>query len=188
MITNNSIWGQWKDLTDNGVLLTTLAGAPTDGTSGSGVGLLGPGSFLFNTVDKIVYINRGTLLSPTWVPLQTNSPSNYSAAAQTPAAATRTYLTGSQIVVPTGKLQIGTIIEWVFNMTKTAAGTASSTIDIAIGTAGTTADTARLSFTKPAGTAAADEALCRLRMIVRGPLSASGIVAGDFQMTHNLAA
>jgi hypothetical protein len=33
---------------------------------------------------------------------------NFSTAAQSPAAATRTYITGSKVTVPSGKLQIGT--------------------------------------------------------------------------------
>src|SRR3989304_3965175 len=73
-------------------------------------------------------------------------------------------------------------------MTKTAAGTAASTYDIAVGPAGTTADTARVSFTKPAGTAAADQGTIIIMAICRGPLSASGVFAGDFSLTHNLSA
>src|SRR5258708_35708557 len=61
---------------------------------------------------------------------------NYSTASQAPAATTRTYITGSSISIPSGKLQIGTWFRWTFNMTKTGAGTATSTIDIAVGTAG----------------------------------------------------
>src|SRR4249920_598866 len=53
---------------------------------------------------------------------------NFSTTAQTPAATTRTYLTGSALAGPPGKLQIGTMFRWTFDMTKTAAGTASSTI------------------------------------------------------------
>ena len=113
---------------------------------------------------------------------------NFSTASQAPTATTRTYITGSKITVPKNKLQIGTIFRWRFSMTKTAAGTATSTIDIAVGTAGTTSDTARVSFTKPAGTAAADEAWCEVHCICRGPLSASGIFVGQFIMTHNLSA
>lgn len=112
---------------------------------------------------------------------------NYSTASQSPTATTRTYITGSAIAIPATGLQIGTILRWRFNMAKTAAGTASSTIDIAFGTTGTTADTARVSFTKPAGTAAADEGFVTIEAIVRGPLSASGVVVGTLQMTHNLA-
>ena len=83
---------------------------------------------------------------------------NASTAGQTPAASTRTYLTGSNIAIPAIKLKVGAIYRCRFGMTKTGAGTALSTIDVCFGTAGTTADTARLSFTKPAGTAVADEA------------------------------
>jgi hypothetical protein len=71
-------------------------------------------------------------------------------------------------------------------MTKTAAGVAASTIDVAFGTAGTVSDTARLSFTKPAGTAVADEATVEVIAIIRGPLSASGVAVGNFFMAHNL--
>lgn len=114
--------------------------------------------------------------------------SNFSVAAQAPAATTRTYITGSKITVPPGKLQIGTTFRWTFDMTKTAAGIAASTFDICFGTAGTTADTARVSFTKPAGTAVIDTGRVVIEAIVRGPLSASGIVTGHFNLTHNLAA
>ena len=111
---------------------------------------------------------------------------NFSTAAQTPAAATRTYLTGSNIAVPAGALQVGSMFRWVFDMTKTAAGTASSTFDIAFGTLGTTGDTARVSFTKPAGSAAVDTAQVQIVAVCRGPVGASGVVVGHFQMTHNL--
>lgn len=111
-----------------------------------------------------------------------------STAAQTPAATTRTYITGTKIGMPTTKLQIGSMFRWTFSMTKTAAGTAATTFDIAVGTAGTTADTARVSFAKPGGTAAADEAWVTITAICRGPLSASGVMVGQFEMTHNLAA
>lgn len=112
---------------------------------------------------------------------------NYSTGAQTPAAATRTYITGSAITIPDSKIKIGTKFSWKFNITKTAAGTAASTYDVCIGTLGTTGDSAILSFTKPAGTAAADEGFVTIEAVVRGPLSASGILVGEFVMYHNLA-
>jgi len=113
---------------------------------------------------------------------------NFSTTSQAPAATTRTYLTGSALSIPTGKLQIGTCFRWTMSVTKTGAGTAASTYDICVGTAGTTADTARVSFTKPAGTAAADEGTITITCICRGPLSGSGIFVGQFTMTHNLSA
>lgn len=112
---------------------------------------------------------------------------NASAVAQAIAATTRTYLAGSALKVPRGGLKVGDTFRWVFSMTKTAAGTATSTIDIAVGTAGTTADTARVSFTKPAGTAAVDEARVVVEAVVQS-VSATGVVVGIMNLTHNLAA
>lgn len=112
---------------------------------------------------------------------------NYSATAQTPAATTRTYITGSAISVPSAGLNVGSKLSWKFNMTKTAAGTAVSTFDICVGTAGTTADTARLSFTKPGGSAAVDEGFVIIEAVVKGPISATGVIAAEFVMYHNLA-
>lgn len=111
----------------------------------------------------------------------------FSTASQSPAAATRTYITGSAISIPPSKLRIGNIFKWSFNITKTAAGNAASTFDVCVGTAGTTADTARVSFTKPAGTAAADEGWVEITCVVRS-IGATGVMVGEFRMIHNLAA
>jgi hypothetical protein len=72
-------------------------------------------------------------------------------------------------------------------MRKTAAGNAASTFDICVGTAGTTADTARVSFTKPAGSAAADEGKVVIEAIIR-TIGATGVMVGEFTLVHNLAA
>jgi hypothetical protein len=84
-------------------------------------------------------------------------------------------------------LRVGNVFTWKFNITKTAAGIAASTYDIAFGTTGTTADTARISFTKPAGTAAVDEGWVEITCIVR-TIGASGVAVGEFRMIHNLSA
>ena len=110
---------------------------------------------------------------------------NASSAAQVLAAATKTVITGSALAVPEGGLRVGQIIRFKLTMTKTAAGTAASTFDVAFGSAGTTADTARVSFTKPAGTAAVDEATVEIECVVRS-VSATGVVVGNFKMVHNL--
>jgi hypothetical protein len=109
--------------------------------------------------------------------------SNFSVAAQTPAATVRTYLVGSALAVPQHGLQIGTTLSWQISMTKTAAGSASSTFDICFGAAGTTADTARVTFTKPAGTAAVDEGTVTITAVVRS-IGTAGVVVGQFSMTH----
>lgn len=155
--------------------LTNIA-STSIATPGSGL----TGVFV-DTVDKVVKTKDDTGLIRSYRMVNSGS-----AAAQTPAATTRTYITGTQISIPPGKMAIGTGFRWKFNMTKTGAGTASSTFDIAFGTAGTTADTARVSFTKPAGTAVIDEGWVEINAIVRGPLSSSGVVVGQFVMTHNL--
>lgn len=147
------------------------------GTPGSG-----NGTVFYDSVTKKLCVKDDTGFARSF------GNSNFSTTAQSPAATTRTYITGSSLSVPNNKLQIGTCFRWIFNMTKTAAGSAASTFDISFGTAGTTADTARVSFTKPAGTAAVDEGTVIINAICRGPLSASGVVVGQFTMTHNLAA
>ena len=112
---------------------------------------------------------------------------NQSTGPQSPSATTRTYLDGSALRVPTAGLQVGTQLRWKFNLTKTASGTATSTIDIAIGTAGTTADTAQLSFVKPAGTSVADEGTITVEATVRS-IGATGTLVAQFSMVHNLSA
>ena len=42
------------------------AGAPTDGTSGTGAGFAGIGSLVSDTTNGKLYINTGTKASPTW--------------------------------------------------------------------------------------------------------------------------
>src|SRR5947209_5241682 len=66
MIADASLWGQLKDLVQNGVFIVNNAGAPTSGTSGTGVNICGPGSILIDTTNKIVYVNTNTKASPTW--------------------------------------------------------------------------------------------------------------------------
>lgn len=197
-VTLNSTGGLLSDDADLTFLSDTLTATKMSVTTSIAIAGGTPITSQIGTGGVVVMATSPTLVTPvlgaatgTSVALGGGQPqtllSNYSTTSQSISATTRTYLTGSQITVPTAKLQIGTIIRWRFNMTKTAAGSATSTVDIAIGTNGTTGDSAIVSFTKPAGTAAADEAYCEVEMIVRGPLSASGIIVGEFIMTHNLA-
>ena len=111
---------------------------------------------------------------------------NFSISEQFPTATVRTYITGSNIFVPANSLQVGTLFAWQFTMTKTAAGTAASTVDIAFGINGNAADAARLPFTKPVGTAVADEGVVSIYALCRGPVGAAGVVTGVFTFMHNL--
>lgn len=111
---------------------------------------------------------------------------NYSSALQNVADTTRVLIAGSSLLIP--KFQAGMQIRWRLSMTKTAAGTAASTFDIGVGRAAAAASaTARVAFTKPAGTAVVDEALVEVLCTVRS-VGASGVLVGQFQLCHNLAA
>jgi hypothetical protein len=104
---------------------------------------------------------------------------NFSTANQSPAAATRTYVTGSLITLPRTAL-VGSVYRWTIGYSKTAVGTATTTWDVAFGTNGTTADTARCSATGPTETAAADDAFLIVEVIIRGPIGASCIAEAIF--------
>lgn len=117
--------------------------------------------------------------------------SNSSVAAQTPAAATKTYVSGTALQLGDNqKLRVGARLRFKFNMTKTAAGTATSTIEVLVGSLGTVADAIALAFTKPAGTAAVDEGQVTIDVVVRSVNEAAGtaILVGELVLTHNLAA
>jgi len=127
---------------------------------------------------------RLTGTGPTWLSMA--SIENADIAAQgSVSAGTRTYLTGSSIQC--GQLLVGTRFRWVVSITKTAAGTGNTAIDVAVGTAGTTADTARITFTGPAETAAADTATIVIDATTR-VVSASGIIAAAYQLNNTAAA
>lgn len=109
---------------------------------------------------------------------------NRSTAAQSGFAAD-TYITGSS--VPLGIPVVGTTYRCQFDVTKTAAGTATPIVIVRIGTAGTTADTARLTFTFGAGTVAADTAVVEIRATFRSVgAGTSAILQGQARADTNL--
>lgn len=63
---SKNVIGMIRHLINDGVLLISNDGAPTDGTSGTGNGLAGPGSFLIDFTNTNIYRNTNTLASPTW--------------------------------------------------------------------------------------------------------------------------
>ena len=65
MITQAGVWAAINDrAVNNGIFDLVGAGAPVNGTTGAGIG--GPGSTYFDTTNKVLYVNTGTLASPTW--------------------------------------------------------------------------------------------------------------------------
>lgn len=112
---------------------------------------------------------------------------NASAANQTDFSAD-TYLAGSSIAIPSGRpLTVGAAYHLRFDMTKTAAGTATPTVIVRFGTAGAVGDTARITFTFDAGTAAVDSGIFDVVAVVR-TAGATATMAGWCRCTHHLAA
>ncbi len=102
------------------------------------------------------------------------------------ANAADTYLSG--LAIPAGLLlQIGTTVKWRIFMTKTAAGIAAPIWTIRVGTLGTIADAARLSFVGPAQTAVIDTGFVEVTAILRN-IGAAGVLSGGLVLNHNLAA
>jgi hypothetical protein len=64
-----NIWAMLRMLINNFTPLLNNAGAPTNGTSGTFAGQAGPGALLIDFTNAVLYINIGTLASPTWVTL-----------------------------------------------------------------------------------------------------------------------
>lgn len=92
---------------------------------------------------------------------------NASVANQGAGFATDTYLTGSNLLIPAGRLQAKSKYRCKFNVTKTAAGLATPIINLRFGTAGTTADTSRGTLTFSAQTAVVDEGLYEIEAVFR---------------------
>jgi len=82
---------------------------------------------------------------------------NYSTASSAAGFASDTYVSGSNLNLGAfGGPYIGIRYNFRLVISKTAAGTATPILIVRVGTAGTTADTARLTFTWGPGTAAVD--------------------------------
>lgn len=97
-----------------------------------------------------------------------------------------TYLAGSSIAIPDPPV-VGTAYHLRFDMTKTGAGTATPAITLRFGTAGAIADTARITFTFAAGTAAVDSGIFDVFAHFR-TAGATATMAGYARCTHHLAA
>lgn len=110
---------------------------------------------------------------------------NQSTAQQGAGFAADTYLTGSFIVIPAGGLKVGTRYRLVFDVSKTAAGTAAPVITVRVGTAGSTADTGRATLTFLAQTAAADDGRFEVLVTVRAT-GGTAVLQAVGTLTHRL--
>lgn len=110
---------------------------------------------------------------------------NKSTSAQGAGFASDTYLVGSNI--PCVNPTVGWLYRLVFDVTKTGAGTATPIIIVRIGTAGTTSDTARLTFTWGVGTAVADTGIFIVEAMFRTVGSGTSAVLQGRAGLTNLA-
>lgn len=149
------------------------------------------GTFNNATLTGTTTIGAGaTITSPTInSPVISTLKGNFSPATVSGAFAADTYLVGSSIPVPTGGFVLGARYSCTFDMVKTAAGTAAFTVTLRIGTAGTTADAAILTFAFAVGTAAVDtgtfEVFAHFRTVGAGT---SAVLVGEIYCAHALAA
>lgn len=126
--------------------------------------------------------NSGKILS------QNSENTNQSISNQTLTASTPTYIIGSNLKFVAKSLHVGTRFKWVMVISKTAAGTASSTISIRLGTSGSTSDSEIISLVKPAGTAVADTGYFTIDAVITyvNEDQTECIIKADINMTHNL--
>jgi hypothetical protein len=114
---------------------------------------------------------------------------NQQFATQSPAANATTYLTGSNILIPAGETaRTTTWFRWKMVVSKTGAGTATKSILLKIGTAGTTSDATILTFTYGIGTAVIDQGDIEIVVGFRTVGSTTtATVFGTSVAKHNLA-
>jgi hypothetical protein len=112
---------------------------------------------------------------------------NAATAAQGAGFSSDTYVTDSDILIPSFGFQAKTTFAWRISASKTAAGVATPIYYVRIGTNRTTADTARLTLTGPAQTAAVDTGILTLVVTVRS-VGASGVIQGTANWSHDAAA
>ena len=117
------------------------------------------------------------------------NPETYNASTTSQGAgfASDTYLTGSNILLPSSRPKVGTLYRCRFHAVKTAAGTATPIIQLRYGTNASTADTSICSFTFGSGTAAADTGWWEVVGLFRSVGSGtSAVIAGCTNLTSNL--
>lgn len=131
-----------------------------------------------------IFTNGGIPLSTVGI----GSLYNASVASVSAGYAADTYLVGSQIVIPSSRPRVGTKYRCKFDMTKTAAGTATAIATLRYGTLGTTGDAGICTFTFAAGTAVADvgefEIVANFRTIGTGT---TAVVQGTINLVSNLS-
>lgn len=89
-----NIFAMIRALVNNSCPIVTNAGTPTSGVSGTYAGQAGPGSLLIDFTNTVLYMNLGTLASPTWVSVgdQLTTPATLLVNGAVPTTPSRTYV------------------------------------------------------------------------------------------------
>jgi len=162
----------------------TLQGAGTP--EGSVTGTVG--QQYLDTTNGLLYQKRSGTGNTGWQVVGYPRVTNQSTAAQVLGTNTTTYITGSDLLVPATGLKLGTRMYWSLAVTKSAAGAQANSIDIRVGTAGTTADTSRGSLSMGAGTTVADQALIEIWAHMRSVgAGTAAVLVGALKAGHNLS-
>ncbi len=155
----------------------------------------GATGFLSVDIGKIAYQSdtgqywRLTATTPTWALIDKGGQFNASVVTVSAGYAADTYLAGSSITVDAGVWKAKAIYQCIFDMVKTAAGTAAFTLNVRMGTLGTTGDASVLSLAFAVGTAVADTGLFSVFLIFRTVGSGtSAVIQGMVSCEHHLAA
>ena len=104
-------------------------------------------------------------------------------AAQGAGFATDTYVTNSGLLIPGFGMQAGMTFQWEISASKSGASTATPVYTVRIGSAQSTADTARLTLTGPAQTAIADIGSLFISVTVRS-VGGAGVLQGTAFWSH----
>ncbi len=153
------------------------------------------GSYVTADIGKVAYQTdtgqywRLTATTPTWALIDKGGQFNASVVSVSAGFATDTYLAGSSVLVDAGAWKAKAIYQCIFDMVKTAAGTAAFTLNVRMGTLGTTGDASVLSLAFAVGTAVADTGLFSVFLIFRTVGSGTtAVVQAIVSCEHHLAA
>jgi hypothetical protein len=103
-------------------------------------------------------------------------------------SATTALVLGSQVTVPVNGFQVGTILRWVVPVSKTLAGTAARTMAIKYGAAGSTSDATTIATASVTPTAAADQGVYYIEMVITALGSGTSATAlAQMYLVHNSA-
>ena len=108
---------------------------------------------------------------------------NASIAAQGPGFAADTWVTDSDILIPSYGPQVRTCITYRISASKTGAGTAAPIYTVRVGSGRSTSDSAKLTLTGPSQTAIADIGTLVIMLVFR-TVGGSGVLQGSAWWGH----